>query len=832
MKKFILGALLIVSSSLFSVKQPVFADSLAPTTTTEILTFTENQNQQNVGEIFSFAINNNSIYYVNETHTINRFDTLTKITYTLPYSNVDEMKHTQNYVVFTTNNQLTILKNGNEITVPGLNVVCDFFNVYELDNCLHIAYVENSKLHYIKINNNHIIDIQRESVLGSQELVANCLDDEFIYLVVKNGVNYNLLKIDTLTLNQTQPNFNANDCSNIEIFKQNNETYFLFTTAQNQILRIGYLNGDNVDIYHMITQGTTKESVCLGDINEFTDVKYYNGLIYIADRINKCIQSFTPTGNPITKNRIELASTCYENGYFNGVNDFQIVDNNTLLVADTLNNRIQKLGEEILVNNTYNQLPMQSPKFYITSNNQDFWYYFNGKLVKQNNDITTEFNIGNNISDIKLDSQNNVYYLDYSQNKLVKIVNSSILNNVLTDLTLNENSKLEILNNGFVILTDNTFKAYNLNFEEVSEITTSTLIKDFTSDYYGNLYALTTDGILKINNSNGILSLGPTLIYNTTNLTLIQLNKVNAEFIVFDNNNQRFIKIKLENTDFVTPLNTFEHDVNATEIEPLETIIKSGKVLINTFITEYPYNTGLKQELSQNTNVYVLNEVENSYYIMYNNNNKLKYGYILKDRLQVTQFEINNISKVKVINKNIKLYTLPTILKDGNFSFVNTVCQLNSELNIVNFNLVSIDNSDYFAVLTDNNKILYVNASDVTRSDMSEISALPDLNAELIVADNAKVNLYLTTDTNSFVLLELDASQKVYVPNFDVAKEFTYITVIKSDKTQVSGYVLTKNLKILDNNPNITSAYVLLAVAIIIGIASIIVYIKYKKSND
>ena len=829
MKKFIFGALLIVSSVFASAKQPVFADSTPQTTTTEVLTFTESQNQQNVGNIFSFAINNNSIYYV-ANNTINKFNTTTKINYILPYENVTEIKHTENYVAFTSNNKLILLKNGNEINVPGFNVNCEFFNVFELDNCLHISYVENSKLHYVKISAEQIIDIQRESTLGSQELIANCLDNEFIYLVVKNGTSYNLLKIDTLTLSQTQPNFNANDCSNIELFKQNGETYFLLTTAQNQILRIGYLNGDNVDIYPMITSGTSKESVQLGERSEFTDVKYYNGLVYIADKNNKCIQSYTPNGTELIPNKIEMASVCYEEGYFNGVNDFQIVDSSTLLVADTLNNRIQKLSDSIEVKTEYNQTKMQAPKFYLTSNNQDFWYYFNGKLVTECGEISKEYNIGTSISDIKLDSQNNAYYLDYSQNKLVRILNNSVIEAVLEDLTLNENSKLEILNQGYVILTNNTFKVYNSEFSLVSEITSQTNVTDFTADYFGNLYALTESGIVKFENNNNVLSLGATLSYTTTNLTLLQLNKVTAEFIAFDNSNQRFIKIKNEN--FVSNLESFEHIVKATELEPLETILRSGKVLSNTYISNYPYNTGLKQELLKDTNVFVLDEIENSYYIMYNDNNSIKYGYILKTRLQVKDFTINQIQKVTVINKNIKLYTLPTILKDGNHSFINTVCQLNSELNIVNFNLVSIDNSDYFAVLTENNKILYVNASDVTLSDTTEISSLPDLNAELIVADNAKVNLYLTADTNSYVILELDASQKVYVANFDVNKEFTYITVIKADKTQVSGYVLTKNLKILDNNPNITSAYILLAVAIIIGLASIIVYVKYKKSND
>lgn len=829
MKKFIFGALLIVSCVFTSVKQPVFAESSQTSTTTEVLTFTDNQNQHNVGSILGFAVNGNSIYYINE--TLNKFDTTTKLNYTLPYENVTEIQQTQNFVVFTSNSNLIILKNGNQINVPGFNVSCNFFNVFEKDNCLHIAYVEGSKLHYVKINSELIIDIQRESSLGSQELVATCLNDTYIYLIAKNGTNYGLLKVDTLTLTQTQLSFNFS-CSHIEMFEQDGETYFLLTTRLNQALTVAHEATDFVEnITTKLTDVTAHESFSLGEVDKFSDVKYYNGLIYVADETNKSIQTFKLVNSELKPNSIIIASNCYENTYFNNVNDFQIANRNNLLVSDTGNNRIQKLGEETKILSTYNQTKLDEPKFYLTSNNQDFWFYFDGKLIKQSETTNLEFNVGQSISDVKLDSKNNVYYLDYNLNKLIKIANNkNTLDGVLDNLSLTETSKLEILNNGYVILTGNTFNVYNTSFSLVSSLTLSTTIIDFTSDYYGNLYALTPDGIIKLSNENNVLSQGATLSYNTTNLTLIRLDKVSGSFVAYDNSNSKFIKIT--NLSFVNGLSNFEHSINATEITPLETILKSGNVLADTYISEYPFNTGLKQELIKGTKVFVLDEDENSYYIMYNNNNTLEYGYILKNALEVKTFSINQANKVTVINKNIKLYTLPTILRDNNFSFAYTTCQLNSELNVVNFNLVSIDNSEYFAVLTNDNKILYVNSSDVTLSDTTEISALPDLNAELIVADNTKINLYASNTSTSEIILELDASQKVYVENFDTTKEYTYITVIKADKTQVSGYVLTKNLKLLDNNPNLTSAYVLLAVAFVIGIASIIVYVKYKRSND
>lgn len=833
MKKLILGALLIVSSIFVSVKQPVYAETATPTTTTEVLTFVENQNQFDIGAVSGFAVSSNAIYYANN-FKLNKFDTTTKNNYSLPYENVTSIKQSKSYVVFISDSKLVIFKNGNEVTIPGLNATCDFFNIYEQDDNLFISYVENSTLHFVKINSNMNIDIQREHNLGSIELVTTCLNESYTYIVVRNGSHYGMLKVNNLTFEQTSLSFSY-ACSHIEMFEQDGKTYFLIITRINQALSIAEEQVDAVvpiTTSTKLTDVTSHETFSLGEVGDFTDATYYDGYVYVADKLNKSIQAFEIENQKFVPSHIVLSSNAYEAGYFNNINDFQIVDSSTLLVADTQNNRIQKLEEEnVEVISTYNSASLVSPKFYLTSNNQDFWFYFDGKLVKQSDITNLEYVIGNNVSDMKVDNSNNVYYLDYDLDKLVTIAqNKNILEGVIENLNLSENSKLEILNNGFVIFSDNTFKVYNLNYEEVSSLTITANIKDVTSDYFGNIYVLTDEGIIKLNNANNVLSQGTTLTYQANNLTLFSLNKVTGEFVAFDSVNSRFIKIV--SLEFISSLNDFEHVVNALELPPQETILSGGNVLAETYISKYPYNTGISNKLAKDTKVFVLAEVENSYYIMYNNNNTVGYGYITKDKLEVIPFTINEPNKVVVINKNIKLYTLPTILRDNGVSFVYTTCQLNSQLNVVNFNLVSIDNSEYFAVQTENNKILYVNASDVTLLNSNEISSLPDLNAELIVADNSMVNLYEKDTVNSEIILELDASQKVYVENFDTTKEFTYVTVITEDKTQISGYVLTKHLRLLDNNPNLTSAYILLGVAFVIGISSIIVFVKYKKSDD
>src|SRR5699024_5877955 len=106
-------------------------------------------------------------------------------------------------------------------------------------------------------------------------------------------------------------------------------------------------------------------SFMLGEVSEFTDVKIYNNLIYVADYINKNIQSFSLLNESIVPNQIIIALTSFEDGYFNSVNDFQLLNDNALLVSHTNNNRLQKIeNTKIETLSTINEEPINSPKFY------------------------------------------------------------------------------------------------------------------------------------------------------------------------------------------------------------------------------------------------------------------------------------------------------------------------------------------------------------------------------------------------------------------------------------------------------------------------------------
>ena len=834
MKKFVVLSLLLISTLFAGSKPAVFADSNTSNTKTEVLTFVENQNQHNIGNLKSFAVNNNSVYLSNDSFSV--FNKTTKTNTILNYPNVTEIKQTENYIIFKSNDSLKILKNNNEVLVENLsNITCDKFNAYEKNNNLYVSYTVNKTLNIVKIENNTIVDKHNTTINSDSSFAAICLNDAYTYAVLKTNSNFSFVKFNNQTVTQTALTFSYPNCSGLELLETETETYFVLTAYLNQTLII--LKEDNTDLVTACKKdilGINGPSVALGELASIADVKTYKGLIYVADTTSKAIQSFKINETVLEPVAIEMASASIENGYFNSANDFKLVNDNTILIADTKNNRLQKIVDNnITVIDKFSGNTIEKPLFYTTNNNVDFYYHYDEYLVRYNDTTTERITIGSDVSDLKIDEKENIYFVDYANCTLEVIkAGSKLPEIIINNLNIDNLSNLELLNNNTAAIHYNTV-IYLIDLTQTQIIQTLNLnenIKSITSDYYNNLYALTNSGIIKVKNTNNTLTIGEILSYNTANLTQIEINKINGSIYAYNKVNNNIIKIT--NETFVNNLANFEHFVTTENYQPCSTIVTTGTVNTNCYISDYPYNTNPSTKLLNNTNVFVMGEVGNSYYIMYNSNNTIKYGYILKSNLTILNKEINTPTTVIVINKNTKLYKLPTFLCDSNdLNFCYASTQLHEQLDAVNLELSTIDNSQYYAVRYDN-KILYVNASDVTLYETDEIKSLPDLNAEIITTENKVVHLLSAPTDKSLSVLELSNNQKVYIENFDASKKYTYVTVVTEDKKQIAGYVETKHIRLIQNNPNMTSAYILLGVSILIAIASVVVYVKYKKSNS
>ena len=851
MKKMFLLVLIIFSIMLTGVNNtPVFAESSSSNTTTEIISFVENQNQYNFGNLNSFAVLENYIYLANGNLEV--FNKSTKIPTTLNYETVTDLKQTENYILFKSNNILKVLKNNVEVTITGLNnIECDTFNAYETQTSLFIAYTTTNKLNIVEIQANAIVDFHDYDIPSTSTITTLCLNDSFTYAILDTNSNQTFIKYSNNTNSITTPTFDCLNCADLELLKIDDTQYFVLTYGYN-------LNGQNTDLailkesYSNLekvastqVKGITGTSVAKGELSSIVDIKTYNEKIYIADYINKSIQCYDLVDNDntasgqlskkLSPSHIELTNASIEEGYFYNATDITIVNDNTFLVADSKNNRLQYINNNnIEITTKYKETDLIKPTLYTTNDNINFAYFYDKYLVRYNSLTGTinRLDIGYDISDIKLDSNNNLYYIDYSRNELKMIEHNKNSINIIEDnIDVDNLSTLTILNNKYIAVHHN--KSIYLvdieNSETSQELLLTEQIKAISSDYYGNIYAITASGIQKINFSNNTLTIDTLLSYNTTGLTIIEINKVNGNIYCYNNNNNNIVKI--QKAGFVNNLDNYNHIVNTNEITPLNTILSSGNIVSTCYIYEYPHNTNPTSLLAKDTNIYILSDVENSYYVMYNKDNIINYGYINKDFISITTYTVNQPQIVVGINKNIKLYTLPTILSDtNNHDYIYKESQIGETFFVVNFEIISLDNSEYYAVKNGDN-ILYVNASDVTLQDTEEIRSLPNLNAQIIVADNNRVMLLGAPTDKSILLAELTNNQKIYVEKFDTNNKYTYVTVITEDKQQLSGYVETKYIKLIEDNPNIASAYILLAISILIATASVIIYVKQKSSN-
>lgn len=835
MKKLLLSAMLLLSATLINTPvKKVFADDTS--INTEVINVVENQHQINMGEFTKFAVTDNMAYYLDD--SLHMVDFNNNFYQSLTYSNVTNIKQTDNYVVIKSNNYLKVLKNNNEIKIPELTAVeCLEYNVFEKNNTLYIAYtLNNNNVKFISISNGQVIE-KHKLKTDSNKVVNICLSDEYTYILTTTvDNNYRMTKYDNSLESATTLTFSYLDVNNIELHNTLERQYLLVVNNNNSQLHIIKEQENSfLEVAYKNTLAPVNPSFKLGEVRKISDVKSYKGLIYIGDNINNSIQSFkiekTETNYTLTPVNIVVARNCYEKGYFNNIHDFYYINDNNILVSDTDNNRIQMINDEIKVIDTINNVKLNKPKFLTTADNSTYWLYSNNKIIKIYNDTSSELPT-NSITDLKVDGNNDIYYLDLVDESLKTIKNGTVNSEVIkSGLNLNNDSKLLLLNNNTIaVSTNKEITLYNISDgEQLTKLTLEDNIKSIDKDFYNNIYVLTNRSIIKLNNTNNTLTLTTPLNYDASKLNYIHIDCINGNIIAYDYHNSRLLKIK---SSYVNTIKDYTHIIDTNNYQVKDKIIDYGTINTNSYITLYPYNTGIITLLNQDTKVIILGEIDNNYYIMYNKDNIINYGYINKSYVNKINYSINEVKTMLVINKNIKLYKLPTILKDiNNNNFNYSTVPLNTILNIVNSSLLSIDNSQYYAVKTEDNKILYVNASDVTDDNTSDIMPLPDTNAEIISVGNNKVKLYRDEDNQSSVLLELNQKQKMFVENYDSKKQYTYVTIITKDKTTISGYVETKYVKLTTNNPFMTSAYILLGISIVIAITSVIVFVKSNKKD-
>lgn len=427
-------------------------------------------------------------------------------------------------------------------------------------------------------------------------------------------------------------------------------------------------------------------------------------------------------------------------GQFTQIKFFKLLQNGEFMVLDSLN-RLQ------FFNSNFNHI----------------------KTLQHIKDGNNFLSLGT-ISSISCDIYSSVYLLDTTNGYILK-ANSSMDNlEVITTLTLAENSQvtylntcqnLAVLSENNIILNSNTKNVQNLLQEYQTsqnlEITTNLTANFIFSDAQDYIFVVCNEVILKLNTNLEIVSLLSASLGREYNINL-QNGEIyyllNSAFTVISN--------------FATDISTFAPpvDINDTtlltnQIEILQTI-NQANLLNNPFSNQ--------NSLTLNTNSLVLklgetvNLQNNFYYVLYIQNDTHTTGYIEKKFL--TSLDLTQLNlQVLPTRTDVKYYKYPTALIDNLQSLT-----LNSNQVYNATRKIEYAGKTYLEISLEDN-FVYV------------------LETELINADQTYINTYLNTN----------AKLKLY-------NHYTQILVYDSinKETRICSLTKNTNVKIIEKGKTLT----------------------------
>ena len=722
---------------------------------------------------------------------------------------------------------------------------CDMYSIYLENGNLYLSYIlgNNFTLSTI-INgiNNKIFTLELNSAFTPIYLANNSTNS---YVVVKQN---NITKFLDIYHNE------KNIISNSQYDMENSNLLYL-TQSNNLPVFVDYtesllciINGDYISYTteRLISQG--EQGMVGGRYYKIKDYYVFNNNLYILDNIYNAIQKFSYTSD-IEFEKVVISSSEYTPGKFFNPSSFEIANKNTILVADTYNQAIQIITNNLSTMYTkYNSGGIDvefenTIKILKTNTN----YYILQKTDLGNYEILMldfEFNLVkkinhglNNIDDIEI-VNNSLYLIDNQTNKLY-LYDNDILNPVsdsLINFTISKNSKLDYIkeNNTLVVLCDNVLNLINFTENTTSSITLESNCTAISHDYYKNIYALSENKIYKCSNLEQIET-----INLNTNYFYFKIEKETGLVYLFNQTNQNFVTYKnLESIKSLT--DNFNHPVDLSNYIS-STTVKIAKTKNDVYVFEYPFDNGLSYYLNE-TNVYILNEdaLSDYYYVCFNylnenNFNILKTGYILKSDAELVSYSTLPLSeKFTVINKT-KLYSLPTLLQyNGENLFVGEL-EVGDEFECDYVKLSSetytIDNCDFY-IISYNDQIAYVKQVDVISSKVNHTEEILKTNAKLVVSEDKYNTVYIYAGSSSFVVGKLLVGKRIYVENYDINSKYTLIKYLDENNYEHSGYVLTKCIQ-MDNDKNSNISAIILIVLAVLAISGITTFyiVSYKKQQ-
>lgn len=824
-----------------------------------------------LNNITNFAVNNDQIFYSKDRLNVICYDKSTKTSKQLVKNvnqgTINNMQVAGEYLfIFSTLGKSYIYKLSDLTTAdfPYAPVGFNSVSVHYMNGKYYIGYISTKS----GINSFNLITYASLSQSGVVNACSNTFSTEI--LGSKIVLSDSLIAIKPLTGEKIYLIKDYSTATELTLLSSNSGNYYEITGFDDttKILDLAIVEySDNVYTNRIFIgyEGSPKTQICnfngtkltYEDDNNIISNKLcvHNNQLYVYNSenadINLCV--YDTLTNEFNKSNLILAGKGSELGRFKDASCINY-KSGSLYVADSGNDRIQIINEggitpcdrlnstiisDIVVdsnNNYYYTVYRSSSNMsYLYINDREAHIFSNTKIIS----------IAINLDD--------TLYLITTNQIITYRSKSNITFKSFVSLTLNENSKLRILNNYtnnatpisgvvaeslYLISINNSL--YPIDPTTGKTATKSLLfssnIRDFKINPSSNnnpIFILFEDGkfvrtSLTENQDNKVVLSG------FSDYSCFGINQISGELYMY-NTNLSAIEI-YNNTNFCTPANLTHYNTNAYNSTGFTELWQYTQIKSKALIYDYYNFVGDYIELNEVTNAIVLEVPVNSEngqlgefaYVGYTLNNQLQFGYVetadLVDGIKPVAVS-DSTYKLRITGKNVAVYKYPSIFND----YVFKTYEQGYIIDTYGKYISSIDNYVYYIVKI-GNEYGYICSNDVTLSEKTTKNI--KTNATIKIFDGSEtINVYLADDENSSIMYRLTDGYKINVEDYNKNNKFTKITFIDEDQQEREGYVLTSYVKLSGISTTVITAIILLVLDIIIAIIVIIFYHHYKKKQ-
>ncbi len=812
---------------------------------------------QNLNNISNISVNNQYIAYNVSKNSLNILNKNTKNLINIDnFNNIVDFKLVSNnqlilidyettgsiYFITLNQDETFTTKVITEITLTNLVK----YDIYSHNNKILIGLIKsNSTNNYFElyeielINNESATPIKKDTYTSEQFNNARNLviTDTKLYVVFNNADSQPRLLARSYGSNTVTTTDTLSNIQLLDYYKYNSDEYLVAFTLEN--LRLIPLESNE-------TLDTTLTEVSISDIDIF------DGKVYIAETTKKSINSFilTTDGNEnivFEQDKVLIASNNSSLGRFNNVNDI-FIQGNTLYVSDTKNNRIQIIENNVVTQINDLQVDTQPHSVQIDTNQN---IYFVEKISSNSSNVAKYSLDTNNtyervtdystydlvslglVSDTTISVNNEIYLLDYTNNKLLALnLETGIQPKLTFDFTLSEFSQIEYIRgtNQLAVLNSNVIYLIDIAKldTETSPIVDTLAITNCSNITAGlsSIITLSDNQIRQINISNSVMQTNTKTLDNQifTEFSTITYDVSSGLIYAFNSINQA--------------INYFEYSVDneSLDFEPLNNTLLNVStpplaitILNDAIIYDAPYNLG-----NQYTNIDTCIGIElfnDAYYrVLFKDNKVLKTGFLAKNNAQITQHNTTTKLNVKTTNQNVPVFKYPTLLKYNSEAIISDYIPIDTNITISSKLFpISIDNKLFYAYEF-NGTIGYILNTDIILNDNSSIINLYNNNATIKVIGEEQVYIY--NEDKTTILATINNDDRISVENYDKHSEFTLVHYKTDDLTTITGYVKTDYIKMdkLDNSKIVLIIVIIVSIVMLVIIIVSYVVIKKKKN--